>query len=84
LGLSKSYHGWQVVAQWSEKVGEQIAKRAKAIRFEDGVLYVSVEDASWRQNLAMEIDNILTAIHKYPFGRVVTHVRLTGIERGHE
>lgn len=82
LGLGKSYDGWQVVGRWPEIVGEQIARRAKAIRFDDGVLYVVVEDASWRQNLAMEIKNILATIHKYPFGRAVTNVRLTGTERG--
>ena len=83
LGLQKSYNGWQVVSQWPEIVGEQIARRAKAIRFDDGTLYVAVEDASWRQNLAMDIDNILAAIHKYPFGKAVKQIKLTGTERGH-
>ncbi len=83
LGLSKSYNGWLVVTRWPEIVGDQIAKRAKAARFDDGVLFVVVEDAAWRQNLSMEIDNIMAAIRKYPFGKVVKQVRLIGSERGH-
>ena len=83
LGLSKSYNGWLVVTRWPEIVGEQIAKRAKAVRFDDGVLFVVVEDAAWRQNLSLEMDNIMAAIRSYPFGKAVKQVRLMGIERGH-
>jgi predicted nucleic acid-binding Zn ribbon protein len=83
LGLSKSYNGWLVVTRWPEIVGEQLAKRAKAVRFDDGILFVVVEDAAWRQNLSMEIDNIMTAIRSYPFGKAVKQVRLIGTERGH-
>ena len=83
LGLSKSYNGWLVVTRWPEIVGEQIAKRSKAVRYDDGVLFVIVEDAAWRQNLSMEMDNIMAAIRSYPFGKVIKHVRLIGSERGH-
>ena len=83
LGLGKSYNGWLVVTRWPEIVGEQIAKRAKATRFDDGVLFVVVEDAAWRQNLSMQTDDIMAAIRKYPFGKVVRQIRLIGTERGH-
>ena len=71
------------MTRWPEIVGEQIAKRARAVRFDDGVLFVVVEDSAWRQNLSMEIDNIMAVIHSYPFGKVVKQVRLIGSERGH-
>ena len=83
LGIGRSYHGWLTVTRWPEIVGEQIARRAKAVRFDDGVLYVVVEDAAWRQNLSMEIDNMIATIHSYPFGKAVKQVRLIGTERGH-
>lgn len=83
LGIGRSYNGWLVVTRWSEIVGEQLAKRARAVRFDDGIIFVVVEDSAWRQNLSMEIDNILATIHSYPFGKAVRQIRLIGTERGH-
>jgi predicted nucleic acid-binding Zn ribbon protein len=83
LGLEKSFDGWSVVTKWPEIVGEQIAKRSKAVRFDDGILYVVVEDSSWRQNLALQMDDLMAAIKKYPCGKVIKQVRFIGSERGH-
>ena len=82
LGISKSYHGWLVVSKWSDIVGDQIARVAKAVRFDDGTLYVAVPDAAWRQNLAMETEVILHKIRSYPFGRSVHQLRFVQGEKG--
>jgi predicted nucleic acid-binding Zn ribbon protein len=84
LGISRSYHGWLVVTKWPQIVGEQVAKAAKAFRFDDGVLFIAVPDAAWRQNLAMETDTILQKIRSYSFGRVVTQLRFVHAEKGYE
>jgi len=82
LGLSRQYYGWQMVTRWSEIVGEHNARNSKAIRFDDGVLYVAVEDPAQRQEIAMLADEILKTIHRYPHGRVVKNLRLVRGEKG--
>ncbi|HVP07322.1 MAG TPA: DUF721 domain-containing protein [Candidatus Acidoferrum sp.] len=82
IGLSDSYNGWLVVSRWREIVNAPLADRARAFRYDSGVLYIAVPDASWRQNLAMETDAILEKIKSYPFGRVVKQLRLVGSEKG--
>ena len=82
LGLTTKYNGWQVVIHWPEIVGEHIAQVSRAFRFDEGVLYVAVKDASWRQNLSMEIENILAKIRSYPYGRAVKQIRLVSGEKG--
>lgn len=82
IGISKSYHGWLVVLKWPDIVGEQIARVTKAVRFDDGVLFVAVPDSSWRQNLAMETEEILHKIQSYSFGRVVKQLRFVQGEKG--
>jgi predicted nucleic acid-binding Zn ribbon protein len=82
LGLRRNYYGWWVVSNWAEIVGEHYARKSRALRFEDGVLYVAVEDASWRQMLAMDSEKVLKIIHGYPNGRVVRELRLTRGEKG--
>ena len=81
LGLSMQYRGWRVVAEWPQIVGTQIATRSQAIRYSDGVLYVAVKDAVWRQELAMQTGEFLEKIHEYPFGRAVKQIRLVSGEK---
>ncbi len=82
LGLTKSYNGWLVVSNWREIVGGQIAKKAPAIRFTDGVIYVAVQDSAWRQTLHLQLEDILKTIRSHPCGRGVQKVILVSGERG--
>ncbi|MEA2031410.1 MAG: DUF721 domain-containing protein [candidate division Zixibacteria bacterium] len=82
LGLMSKYHGWQVINNWTEIVGQQIAKTATAIRFEDSTLYVAVADDAWRQELVMQTDSILEKIRQYPYGKAVKQLRFVRGEKG--
>lgn len=82
LGLGRSYRGWQVVTKWEEIVGEYNAKHAPAFKFEDGVLYLEVEDAAKRANLSMQQEEFMEKIHTYPYGRVVKQLRFVSGRKG--
>jgi len=84
LGISKSYNGWQVVNRWPEIVGQEIASRASAVRYEDGFIYVTVKDSAWRQELSMKKEELLEKIRSYPYGRTVKEIRLVGGGKGFE
>ncbi|MFZ1684645.1 MAG: DciA family protein, partial [Candidatus Zixiibacteriota bacterium] len=36
VGLTQRYNGSQVIDRWNEIVGDQIAARAKAVKFDNG------------------------------------------------
>lgn len=76
LGLSQNYYGWSVVNNWPEIVGKEINEHARAFEFKEGELVVAVEDSSWRQQLSMQLEEILDKIHSYPYGRAVKSIRL--------
>lgn len=82
LGLSRKFDGWQVVVHWADIVGETVADKATAIRYDDGTLYVSVPDDVWRQQLSMEIESILKDVHALPYGRAVKQIRLQRGNKG--
>lgn len=82
LGLSRKFDGWQVVTHWAEIVGEQVAGKAAAVRYDDGTLYVSVPDDVWRQQLSMELETILKDVRALPFGRAVKQIRLQRGSKG--
>jgi len=84
LGLADRYYGWLIVSKWPEIVGEYYARKSHAIRYDEGMLYVAVEDSSWRQQMAMDAEKILKIIHSYPHGQVVENLRLVmGEKRMH-
>jgi len=81
LGLTERYHGWLMVSRWAEIVGEYYALKSHAFRFDDGTLYVAVEDPSWRQMMAIDSEKILKIIHAYPHGRAVKALHLVHGEK---
>lgn len=82
LGISRSYHGWLIVNNWEEIVGEYNAKHSPAIRFENGVLFVEVIDAGRRANLSMQTEDFIEKIHSFPYGRVVKQLRFVAGRKG--
>jgi len=84
LGIAKSYNGWQVVNHWPEIVGQKIASRAEAIRYEDGCIYVAVKESAWRQELSMRQEELLEKIRTYPYGRRIKEIRLVQGRKGFE
>ena len=76
LGMGKAYQGWRIVEKWPEIVGADIAKVARAERFSDGMLTVVVEKDAWRQELEMQLEQILTKIRSLPGGRAVDKIIL--------
>ena len=80
LGLSDRYNGWMIVANWPSIVGPAISEHAYAERYDDGILVVAVPDDSWRQQLSMQAESILSKIRSCRHGQAVTQIRLY---RGH-
>ncbi|MEW5924906.1 MAG: DUF721 domain-containing protein [Candidatus Zixiibacteriota bacterium] len=74
FGLAHDLGGWRIVNRWPEIVGGKIAEVSRAVRFSDDTLLVSVRDASWRQQLALEVERILKEIHAVPGGKAVKRI----------
>ncbi len=51
LGLEHQLDGWRAVGEWAEAVGPTIARRARAVAYQDGALVVEVEGSAWRHEL---------------------------------
>lgn len=82
LGITRQYNGWSVVSQWPSIVGEMMAARSEAVKFDDGVLIVSVRDDAWRQELSLQKEDILQKIKSLPHGSAVKQIRLIRGRKG--
>ncbi len=64
-GLLKDLKEQMIIAEWEEVVGEEIGKRAKAERVDDGVLFVKVSSDAWRTQLLMVTNDLLAKIKDF-------------------
>lgn len=60
--------------QWPEIVGEAISRRAKATRLEHGKLYVSVDRATWRNELMLRKNDILRKVNAAARRKIVSDI----------
>jgi len=51
LGLEQRFKEQELLAQWPDAVGPDIAARTRPTRIERGVLYVHVDHGAWMQEL---------------------------------
>lgn len=63
-GYSTICKEYEVVAKWREIVGERVGAVTDCTRTENGILYVKVDSAPWRQELAYLKESLIRSIHK--------------------
>ena len=51
LGLQKRFSERKLVERWADVVGPELARRARATRFDKGTLFVHVDHGAWMQEL---------------------------------
>lgn len=75
LPNAKQIKGQMLIDAWPEVVGLQIAAKAKAIMFENGVLFVWVRDSVWAQHLSLQKKQIISSLNKYVKTNILTNIR---------
>lgn len=61
-GLKNVYNGFRIIEIWKEAVGGEILKNTSPIKFLKGILYVSVKNSIWLQELYYLKDEIIKKI----------------------
>ncbi len=63
LGLSKKLLEQRAVVEWSDIVGRRVAEHARALRVDNGRLFVEVDSSVWLQELTLMKRSILRQIN---------------------
>jgi predicted nucleic acid-binding Zn ribbon protein len=66
-----------VVLNWSRLVGERIASKAKPVKVRDSILFVRVENASWRNELFFMKRKIIQELNRSAKGNVIKDIVFT-------
>ena len=85
LGLEAGIMGWRAVREWPDAVGPRVARRARAVSFQEGTLIVEVEGSAWLQELSMLKRDLVRQVNGRLGGPHVRDLRLVhtrgGIQR---
>ena len=63
LGLSKKLSEQRAVVEWSDIVGRRVAEHARALRVDNGRLFVEVDSSVWLQELTLMKRSVLRQIN---------------------
>jgi predicted nucleic acid-binding Zn ribbon protein len=63
LGIQKKLQEYDAVVYWESVVGERIAKMTTATRILQGVLFVHVQTATWRNELTLRKKEIIDKLN---------------------
>jgi len=76
LGIENEVIHHQAVQLWPEVVGKRIATISHAERIDGNVLFVKVQNDSWRNELVFLKKDIMERLNKRIGKKVVTDIRL--------
>jgi predicted nucleic acid-binding Zn ribbon protein len=75
-GIERQILEQEIVIRWEEIVGIAIARQARPGRIRNGVLWIEVEDAAWRQELSLMRLELVETINKAVGERIVEEIHL--------
>ena len=75
LGIEKQVEQYKIFDVWNDVVGQQVAKVAQPERLQNGVLFVSVNNAPWRTELTFRKKEILEKIHQQTKSQSITDIK---------
>ena len=77
LGIERRLKEESIVLNWGRLVGEHIASKAIPLRVRDSILFVSVENASWRNELFFMKRKIIEELNRSVKGNVIRDIVFT-------
>ncbi len=75
-GLEPANDNWRVAEAWVRTVGDRVARHAEPLRLEGNELVVAVDDAVWRQELALLAPEIVARLNAEIGHALVRRLRL--------
>jgi predicted nucleic acid-binding Zn ribbon protein len=66
-----------ILLNWGRVVGERIASKANPVKVKDSILFVSVENASWRNELMFMKRKIVRELNQWAKDNVIRDIIFT-------
>jgi len=77
LGIDRRLKEESIVLNWDRLVGERIASKAIPLKVRDSILFVGVENASWRNELFFMKRKIIDELNRSVKDNVIKDIVFT-------
>lgn len=74
-GLDQKIRESEILTLWPEIVGKEVAERTRAVKIDNGVLYVNVDHGAWMQELHFMEKDILRKLRARAPGVELRRIR---------
>ena len=74
--------GWRAVREWPDAVGPQVARRARAVSFQEGTLIVEVDGSAWLQELSVLKRDLVRQLNRHLGSQQMRDLRLINARGG--
>ena len=74
MGIAARLENEKAVVLWGDAVGQGIARKAKATSVRDSILFVTVQNSMWLQELALLKESIIAKINSLIGREVITDI----------
>lgn len=74
MGIAARLEKEKAVVLWEEVVGQGVARRAKATSVRDNILFVTVQNSMWLQELALLKEGIIAKVNSLIGSEVIKDI----------
>jgi predicted nucleic acid-binding Zn ribbon protein len=74
MGITARLEKEKAVVSWGEAVGETVARKSKATSISNGILFVTVQNSMWLQELGLLKEGIIEKINSVVGKQVVKDI----------
>ena len=74
--------GWRAVQEWPDAVGPALARRTRAVSFQEGTLLVEVEGSAWMHELGYLKQELIRMVNRELGSDRVREVRFVVPRKG--
>jgi predicted nucleic acid-binding Zn ribbon protein len=75
-GILNEYHIQRAIQNWAEIAGAVIAAHTDEIEYQNGILYLKMENSAWTQEVLMHRTKIKEKIHEYLGQEIVREIQV--------
>ena len=72
--FEREYIVHTTLSHWADIMGENVARRVRAVAVRDGKLFLYTPDATWKNEMRMSAPEIIRRVNKYAGGRMVREI----------
>ena len=79
--FERDYIAHSVLSHWADIIGDEVARRVRAVAIQDGKLFLYTSDATWKNEMRMTMPDTVQRVNQYAGARLIRTIAFTRTAR---